>query len=104
MVSVPCRFGETGVVKEIDNGRYGVEFEGLPCLLWYDAGELLAYSGPPWHWYRPKNLWRQERVEVNSPKSTPANVPEIDLKELSEHFKKIRIKWRHGDRKTQIEA
>jgi len=33
-VSVPVRFGERGEVKEIKDGRYGVEFSNLSVLLW----------------------------------------------------------------------
>ena len=51
-VSVPVRFGETGTVKEIKDGRYGVEFLNLPFTLWYDESELLPQAGKGFSWQR----------------------------------------------------
>ena len=54
-VSVPCRFGETGTVKEIKKGRYGVEFHNLDMTLWYDENELNPQTGHGFSWYRTPN-------------------------------------------------
>lgn len=51
-VSVPVRFGETGAVKELKDGRYGVEFRNLPFTVWYDENELLPQDGPGFSWAR----------------------------------------------------
>lgn len=51
-VSVPCRFGETGTVKEAKDGRYGVEFKNLPLTIWYDANELNLETGKGFSWFR----------------------------------------------------
>jgi hypothetical protein len=51
-VSVPVRFGECGIIKEIKNKRYGVEFNKLSVRLWYSADELrkmnLGEKGLTW--------------------------------------------------------
>lgn len=52
-VSVPVRFGETGVIRKKSKGRFGVEFHDLPLLLWYDANELRVQAGPDFRWARP---------------------------------------------------
>lgn len=31
-VSVPCRFGESGIIKEIEDDRYGLEFKNLEFI------------------------------------------------------------------------
>jgi hypothetical protein len=54
-VSVPVRFGETGTVKEIKDGRYGVEFHNLPMTLWYDDNELRPQTGQGFRWFRMPN-------------------------------------------------
>lgn len=54
-VSVPVRFGETGTVKEIKDGRYGVEFHNLPMTLWYDENELRPQTGQGFSWFRMPN-------------------------------------------------
>lgn len=51
-VSVPVRFGESGVVKEIKDGRYGVEFHNLSMRLWYDEDELEPQTGTGFSWFR----------------------------------------------------
>lgn len=51
-VSVPVRFGETGTVKELKDGRYGVEFHNLPFTLWYDENELRPQTGKGFSWAR----------------------------------------------------
>lgn len=51
-VSVPVRFGETGTVKELKDGRYGVEFHNLPFTLWYDENELRPQVGQGFSWAR----------------------------------------------------
>lgn len=51
-VSVPVRFGETGTVKELKDGRYGVEFHNLPFTLWYDENELRPQVGQGFSWVR----------------------------------------------------
>lgn len=51
-VSVPVRFGETGTVKELKDGRYGVEFHNLPMTLWYDENELRPQVGKGFSWAR----------------------------------------------------
>ena len=49
-VSVPVRFGETGTVKELKDGRYGVTFKNLEWTLWYDENELRHQDGPGFSW------------------------------------------------------
>ena len=51
-VSVPVRFGETGTVKELKDGRYGVTFKNLEWTLWYDENELRHQDGPGFSWLR----------------------------------------------------
>lgn len=51
-VSVTVRFGETGTVKELKDGRYGVEFRNLPMMLWYDENELRRQVGKGFTWAR----------------------------------------------------
>lgn len=51
-VSVPCRFGETGIVKEIKYGRYGVKFNSLDLTLWYDEDELRPQTVQGFSWFR----------------------------------------------------
>lgn len=51
-VSVPVRFGETGTIKELKDGRYGVEFHNLPFTLWYDENELRPQVGQGFSWAR----------------------------------------------------
>ena len=54
-VSVPCRFGETGTIKEVENGRYGVKFIGLSIILWYDENELRPQVGNGFSWFKVKD-------------------------------------------------
>lgn len=51
-VSVPCRFGESGIVKELKDGRYGVEFKNLPIVLYYEENELRPQQGEGFSWLR----------------------------------------------------
>lgn len=54
-VSVPVRFGETGTVKKLKDGRYGVAFHNLPMTLWYDENELRPHTGQGFNWFRMPN-------------------------------------------------
>ena len=54
-VSVRPRFGETGTITEIKDGRYGINFHNLDMTLWYDQNEIAPQSGEGFSWYRPKS-------------------------------------------------
>lgn len=51
-VAVSCRFGETGTVKKIKDGRYGVKFQNLDLIIWYDEKELTPQEGEGFSWFR----------------------------------------------------
>ena len=53
-VSVPCRFGECGTIKESRDGRFGVEFKNLKMILWYDEAELkpIMFGEKKFSWFR----------------------------------------------------
>lgn len=35
-----------------ENGRYGIEFYGLPMMLWYNKNEICPLVGRGFSWYR----------------------------------------------------
>jgi hypothetical protein len=58
-VSVICRFGETGTIKEINKTtkEYGIEFDNLSFLLYYKKHEFrkLNSGEQAFSWFRIKH-------------------------------------------------